>query len=42
MLGRKHVDLLLTGEGGKKHYALMKDFNTFMYDQSLDREKKRC
>ena len=31
----KHVDLLLIGEDGKKHYILIKDFNIFMYDHSL-------
>ena len=28
----KHVDLLLIGEKGKRHYVFIKDFNTFMYD----------
>ena len=28
----KHIDLLLIGEGEKKHYVLIKNFNTFMYD----------
>ena len=36
----KHVDLLLIGEGEKKHYVLIKDFNTFMYDHTLHRERK--
>ena len=27
-----HVDSLLIGEEGKRHYGLIKDFNTFMYD----------
>ena len=36
----KHVDLLLIGEEGKKHYVLMKDFNTFMYDHILHRGRK--
>ena len=31
----KHVDLLLTGEESKRHYFLVKDFNTFMYDHTL-------
>ena len=31
----KHVDLLLTGEGEKKHY-----FNTFMYDHYLHLGRK--
>ena len=31
----KHVDLLLIGEGEKKHYILIKDFNTFVYDHTL-------
>ena len=41
---KKHVDLLLTGEGGKRHYALIKDFNTFMNDQTLHLRRKhfRC
>ena len=34
-----HVDLLLIGEEGKRHYALIKNFNTFMYDHTLHREK---
>ena len=29
----KHVDLLLIGEG-KKHYILIKDFNTFMFEHT--------
>ena len=33
----KHVDLLLIGEGKKKHYVLIKYFNRFMYDHSLYR-----
>ena len=28
----KHVDLLLIGEGEKKHYVFIKDFKRFMYD----------
>ena len=41
----KHVDLLLIGKEGKRHYALIKDFNTFMYDHILHRGRKhfcRC
>ena len=34
------VDLSLIGEGEKKHYVLIKDFNTFMYDYTLLRGKK--
>ena len=26
----KHVDLLLIGEEGKRHYVLIKDLNTLM------------
>ena len=37
---KKYVDLLLIGEEDKRHYALIKDFNTFMYDHSLHRGKK--
>ena len=35
----KHFDLLLIGEEGKRHYVLIKDFNTFMYDHTLHRGK---
>ena len=35
-----HVDLLLIGEEGKRHYALIKDFNTFMFDHTLHRWRK--
>ena len=35
----KHVDLLLIGEEGKRHYVLIKDFNMFMYHYTLHREK---
>ena len=35
-----HVDLLLIGEEGKRHYVFIKDFNTFMYDHSLHCGKK--
>ena len=36
----KHIDLLLIGEEGKRHYALIKDFNTFIYDHALHHGKK--
>ena len=36
----KHDDLLLKEEKGKRHYVLMKDFNTFMYNHTLHRRKK--
>ena len=36
----KHVDLLLIGEGEKKHYVLIKDFNTFMYNHTLHHGRK--
>ena len=36
----KHVDLLLIREEGKRHYVLIKDFNTFMYDDTLHRGRK--
>ena len=35
----KHVDLLLIGEEGKRHYVLIKDFNTPMYDHTLHHGK---
>ena len=36
----EHVDLLLTGEEVKMHYALIKDFNTFICDNTLHLGKK--
>ena len=36
----KLVDLLLIGEGQKKHYVLIKDFNAFMYNHTLHRDRK--
>ena len=36
----KNLDLLFIGEGEKKHYVFIKDFNTFMYDHSLHRGRK--
>ena len=36
----KHVDLLLIRKKDKKHYVLIKDFNTFMYDHTLHSGKK--
>ena len=36
----KHVDLVLMEEGGKKHYALIKSFNTFMYVYTQYRGRK--
>ena len=37
---KKHVDLLLIGEEGKRHYVLIIDFSTFMYDHILHRGRK--
>ena len=37
---KKHVDLLLIGDGGKKYSVLINDFNRFMYDNSLHSRKK--
>ena len=37
----KHINLLLIGEGeGKKHYFVIKVFNTFMYYHTLNRGRK--
>ena len=36
----KHVDLLWIGEEGERHYVLIKDFITFMYDNALHRGRK--
>ena len=40
LLGKRHVDLLLIGEEGKRHNVLIKDFNTFMHDHTLHRGRK--
>ena len=37
---KKKLDLLLIREEHKKHYVLIKDFNTFMYDHTLRRGRK--
>ena len=34
------VNLLLITKDEKKHYVLIKDFNSFMYDQSKHKERK--
>ena len=36
----KHVDLLLIGKAGKRHYVLIKDFNTLMCDHTLHLRRK--
>ena len=36
----KRVDSLLIREEGKRHYFLIKDFNTFMYEHTLHRGRK--
>ena len=38
----KHVDLLLIREEGKRHYVLIKDFDTFMYHTLHRRRKHFC
>ena len=35
-----HVDLLLIGEENKKHYLLIKVFNTFVFDHTLHHGRK--
>ena len=37
----KHIDLLLIGEEGKRYYVRIKDFNTFMYDHTLNCGRKK-
>ena len=37
---KKHVDLLLSGEEGKRPYVLIKGFNTSMYNHTLHRRRK--
>ena len=32
---KKHVNLLLIGEKGKRDYVTIKDFNMFLYDHTL-------
>ena len=42
---KKHIDLLLLEKKQKRHYVLIKDFNTFMYDHTLNHRRKhifRC
>ena len=36
----KHIDLLLIGEKGKRHYVLIKEFNTFMHNHTFHCRKK--
>ena len=36
---KKHVNLLLIGQEGKRHYVLIKDFNTIIYDHTFHRKK---
>ena len=35
MMCKKHVNLLLIGEKGKRDYVTIKDFNMFLYDHTL-------
>ena len=35
-----YVGLIFIEEKGKKHYVLVKDFNTFLYDQTLHCKRK--
>ena len=37
---KKHFDLLLVEEKGKRHYVLIKDFNTSMYNDTLNGRRK--
>ena len=37
---KKDIDLLLIGEENKKQYVFVKDFNTFMYNNTLHRGRK--
>ena len=39
--GKTHVDLLLKGKEGKRHFVLIKYFNTFKYDHTLYRGRKQ-
>ena len=42
ILSNIFFDLLLTEEKNKRHYLLIKDFNTFMYDYALYHGKHFC
>ena len=35
-----HIELLLITENNNKHYVLMKDFNSFMYNKTKHKERK--
>ena len=37
---KRHVDSLFTGEESERHYALFKDFHTFMYNHKLHHGRK--
>ena len=37
---KRNIDLLLIEEEDKKHYVLIKDFNTFTHDHTLHRGAK--
>ena len=37
---KRHVGLLLLEEEDQFHYALIKDFSTFMYNQTLHQDRK--
>ena len=39
---KKRVDFLLIEKKRKKHYVLIKDFNTFMCDYTVDFGRKVC
>ena len=38
---KKHVHLLSKGEKAKQYYVLIKVFNTFMYNYTLHRGRKK-
>ena len=37
---KRHVDLLLIEEEGQSLYVLVKDFSTFIYNQTIHRDRK--
>ena len=41
LFDKKHVDLLLIGEEGKRHYVLIKYFYTFLYDDTIHHGRKQ-
>ena len=39
---QRHIDLLLIEEENQSHYVIIKDFNTFMNNETLHHDRKHC